>query len=122
MTAHIVFRDVDPDHPATQSATVIDDVIRREIGFTGLLFSDDLNMAALLGGIDDRARAAIAAGCDVVLHCNGKLNEMVDVASAVGHLGADSLARWQRAALFKSGPQAFDSEAAMAELSTYLPT
>jgi beta-N-acetylhexosaminidase len=69
MTAHVVYAAVDPDEPATTSATVIADVIRGTIGFTGLLMSDDVSMQALSGSIAARTRAALAAGCDVALHC-----------------------------------------------------
>ena len=81
MTAHIVFRELDPDHPATTSRTIIDTVIRREIGFDGLLLSDDLSMQALKGSLGERAAAASAAGCDMLLHCNGVLDEARAVAA-----------------------------------------
>ena len=82
MTAHIVYRELDPDHPATTSRIVIDAVIRREIGFDGLLLSDDLSMQALKGSLGERASAASAAGCDLLLHCNGVLDEARAVAAA----------------------------------------
>ncbi len=81
MTAHVVYDSIDPQRPATTSPKVIRDVIRGEIGFDGLLMSDDLSMQALDGPLDVRARAALFAGCDVVLHCNGKMDEMKLVAS-----------------------------------------
>jgi len=74
MTAHVVFSAVDAAHPATTSAKMIERVIRGSIGFQGLLMSDDVSMNALAGSIAERTRAAFAAGCDVVLHCNGKLD------------------------------------------------
>tara|TARA_R100000005_G_scaffold96248_1_gene81747 strand:+ start:1797 stop:2840 length:1044 start_codon:yes stop_codon:yes gene_type:complete len=80
MTSHIVFEEIDPHHPATQSAIVIDEVIRGEIGFDGLLLSDDINMQALSGALGERAEKALAAGVDIVLHCSGKLDEMREVA------------------------------------------
>lgn len=86
MTAHIVYTAVDRDHPATLSRRVIDGVIRGAIGFDGLLLSDDLSMRALPGDLGARAGAALAAGCDVVLHCNGILAEMAEVAAAAGTL------------------------------------
>jgi beta-N-acetylhexosaminidase len=83
MTAHVVYTAIDPIAPATTSVTVVRDVIRHAIGFHGLLMSDDISMGALSGSISERSRAAIAAGCDVVLHCNGELAEMQEVAAAV---------------------------------------
>ena len=80
MTAHVVFSAIDPAHPATTSATIIEQVIRGVIGFQGLLMSDDVSMNALAGSIAERTRAIVAAGCDMVLHCNGKLDEMREVA------------------------------------------
>ncbi len=73
MTAHVVYSAIDPDQPATTSRMVIDRVIRGAIGFDGLLMSDDLDMKALSGSLAERARASIAAGCDVVLQCHGGL-------------------------------------------------
>jgi beta-N-acetylhexosaminidase len=86
MTAHIVYSALDPDRPATLSPTVIEDVIRKTIGFDGVLVSDDLSMQALGGSLGERATGAMAAGCDLVLHCNGKPDEMKDVADAIGTL------------------------------------
>ena len=80
MTAHVVFSALDPAQPATTSATIIRQVIRGVIGFQGLLMSDDVSMNALAGSIAERTRAIVNAGCDMVLHCNGKLDEMRDVA------------------------------------------
>ena len=76
MTAHVVFSALDPAQPATTSATIIRQVIRGVIGFQGLLMSDDVSMNALAGSIAERTRAIVNAGCDMVLHCNGKLDEM----------------------------------------------
>ena len=81
MTAHVVFTAIDPIAPATTSATMVREVIRDSIGFQGLLMSDDLSMGALSGTLGERTRAALAAGCDVVLHCNGELDEMQAVAA-----------------------------------------
>jgi beta-N-acetylhexosaminidase len=93
MTAHIVYDAVDPTHPATLSSTVIADVIRTWIGFDGLLVSDDLSMQALGGTLGGRASGALAAGCDVVLHCNGRLDEMQDVAGSIGPLSDAAIDR-----------------------------
>jgi len=83
MTAHVVYTAIDPIAPATTSVTLVRDVIRGWLGFDGLLMSDDISMGALSGSIEARARAAIAAGCDVVLHCSGEIAEMQAVASVV---------------------------------------
>ena len=83
MTAHVVYRAIDPIAPATTSVTVVREVIRERLGFCGLLMTDDISMGALSGSIAERSRAAIAAGCDMVLHCNGALDEMCAVAAAV---------------------------------------
>lgn len=91
MTAHLVFAAVDP-LPATQSPRMIR-LIREEIGFRGLLMTDDLNMQALRGTLGERAARSIAAGCDVALHCNGDLAEMAAVAAAAGEMGPAALAR-----------------------------
>ncbi len=85
MTAHMVFSAVD-DAPATVSAPLIERVIRGEIGFDGVLFSDDLSMEALGGTLAERAAASLAAGCDLVEHCNGNLDEMKGMADAIGPL------------------------------------
>jgi beta-N-acetylhexosaminidase len=82
MTAHVVYAAIDAKRPATVSPTVIDEVIRGRIGFDGLLLTDDLSMSALSGSLGARTSAAIAAGCDIALHCNGKLPEMEEVAGA----------------------------------------
>lgn len=95
MTAHIVFTAIDPGRPATQSPLVIEQVIRGTIGFRGLLFSDDLSMEALDGPITRRATASLAAGCDLALHCNGKLGETEAVLEAVPPLPASTAARLQ---------------------------
>ena len=83
MTAHVVYTAIDAVHPATTSHRVITEIIRGDIGFAGLLMSDDLSMNALQGTLGERAAAAIAAGCDIALHCNGDLGEMRAVADAV---------------------------------------
>jgi beta-N-acetylhexosaminidase len=92
MTAHIVFAAYDAEYPATQSPRMIR-VIREEIGFQGLLMTDDLNMQALSGNLGQRTRAAIAAGCDIALHCKGDLAEMQAVAAEAGDMRPDTRAR-----------------------------
>src|SRR5262249_59813206 len=81
MTAHVVFTSLDPGAPATTSAIMIGEVIRRVIGFAGALMSDDISMGALSGTIAERSRHAVAAACALVLHCNGRLAEMLMVAA-----------------------------------------
>lgn len=96
MTGHIVFQAIDPDRPATLSATVIGEVIRGEIGFDGVIVSDDLSMGALEGPIGRRAADAVAAGCDLALHCNGVLAEMEAVAGSVPPIGDATHSRLKR--------------------------
>jgi beta-N-acetylhexosaminidase len=105
MTAHVVFTTFDPDLPATTSATMIEEVIRGFIGFDGVLMSDDISMGALSGSIAQRTRAAFAAGCDIVLHCNGNMQEMEDVASESSQIRGDT-ARRTEAALQRRRPAA----------------
>jgi beta-N-acetylhexosaminidase len=116
MTAHVVFSALDPAHPATTSATIIEQVIRGVIGFQGLLMSDDVSMNALAGSIAERTQAIIGAGCDMVLHCNGKLDEMREVARQTPELSGKALERAKRALAQRRPPQAFDRLAARAEL------
>jgi beta-N-acetylhexosaminidase len=96
MTAHVVYPALDPDNVATLSPAAIG-AIRGEIGFDGLLMTDDICMGALGGTLADRSRAALAAGCDVILHCNGDLSEMVIVAQAAGAMPDAAMARAERA-------------------------
>jgi beta-N-acetylhexosaminidase len=118
MTAHVVFAALDPDHPATTSRSVIRQVVRGEIGFDGLLLSDDLSMKALSGDFESRARDALAAGCDVVLHCNGAMAEMAAVAKGARPL-AGAAARRAKAALGRlaTAPEPFDVEAGRARFA-----
>jgi beta-N-acetylhexosaminidase len=116
MTAHVVFSALDPAQPATTSATIIEQVIRGVIGFQGLLMSDDVSMNALAGSIAERTRAILTAGCDMVLHCNGKLDEMREVAAETPELSGMALERARRALASRRAPQAFDRLAARAEL------
>jgi beta-N-acetylhexosaminidase len=116
MTAHIVFSALDPVHPATTSATIIEHVIRGVIGFQGLLMSDDVSMNALSGSIAERTRAIYAAGCDLVLHCNGKLDEMGEVAAEAPELSGRALERAERALASRKTPQPFDRGKARTEL------
>src|ERR1043166_6005468 len=116
MTAHVVFSAIDPAQPATTSATIIRRVIRGVIGFQGLLMSDDVSMNALAGSLAERTRAIVNAGCDMVLHCNGKLDEMRDVARETPELAGEALDRAARALASRRAPEPFDRQAARAEL------
>jgi beta-N-acetylhexosaminidase len=120
MTAHVVFSALDPVQPATTSATIIQQVIRGVIGFQGLLMSDDVSMNALAGSIAERTRAIFTAGCDMVLHCNGKLDEMREVARATPELSGQGLERARRALASRQAPQPFDRPAARAELDALI--
>jgi beta-N-acetylhexosaminidase len=93
MTCHVLFSAWDPEKPATISRSVINDVIRGDIGFDGLLLSDDLAMEALDGSIASRASAAIEAGCDIALYCGGSLGEMIEIATALPQAGPVTCAR-----------------------------
>lgn len=97
MTAHLLYPAWDGERCATLSSTVIGEVIRRQIGFEGLLVSDDLTMEALKGSLAERAEAAIRAGCDLVLQGSGKLADNEAVAAALGPIGEAALARLDRA-------------------------
>ena len=100
MTAHVVYAAIDACNPATTSRTVITDIIRGEIGFDGLLMSDDVNMQALSGSLAARAEAALAAGCDIILHCSGIMEEMREVAAVCPALEGQSLKRAEAAMAF----------------------
>jgi beta-N-acetylhexosaminidase len=110
MTAHIVYMAIDPTAPATLSERVISQTIRGEIGFDGVLVSDDLSMQALGGEVAERASRALAAGCDLVLHCNGDRREMEAIAAATGPIWPPTAARLARAEAIgrASGPRHFD--------------
>jgi beta-N-acetylhexosaminidase len=120
MTAHVVFSALDPAHPATTSATIVRQVIRGVIGFQGLLMSDDVSMNALAGSVAERTRAIFAAGCDMVLHCNGKLEEMREVAAETLELSGEALQRAGRALSARKAPQAFDRAVGRRELDALI--
>lgn len=120
MTAHVVYTDIDPDRPATTSSEVISRVIRGYIGFDGLVLSDDIGMSALSGAMGLRARAALAAGCDVVLHCSGVMDEMIAVAGSVAPMNDASDERFRRARDMVRTPEAFDVAAADHHISELL--
>ncbi|SLN12692.1 Beta-hexosaminidase [Pseudoruegeria aquimaris] len=119
MSAHIVFEAIAPDGPATTSPAMVR-LIRDEIGFGGLLMTDDLSMEALSGTVAERARAALAAGCDMILHCNGKLPEMEAVAAEAGRLEGAALARAEAALAARRAPEPVDLDALRAEHAALL--
>jgi beta-N-acetylhexosaminidase len=112
MTAHIIYMAIDPAAPATLSPRIICNVIRGEIGFAGVLVSDDLSMQALGGAVGERARQGLAAGCDLVLHCNGKPAEMEEIAAAAPALSAAAVERLARAEAMRREPDGFDRQEA----------
>lgn len=116
MTAHIIFAAYDADHPATQSPEMIR-VIRQEIGFQGLLMTDDLNMQALSGSLGQRTRAAMNAGCDIALHCKGDMAEMLQVAAEAGDMRPDTQARAVAALARRSPSDTVDIAALEADLA-----
>ncbi|MGZ8408658.1 MAG: beta-N-acetylhexosaminidase [Hyphomicrobium sp.] len=120
MTAHVVFSALDPLSPATTSPIVIGAVIRGAIGFRGLLVSDDICMAALGGSVDARASAALGAGCDIVLHCNGALTEMEAVAAACPPISSNVQAKLLRAETMRLRPGTFDRTAAATRLAALM--
>lgn len=117
MTAHIVFTAIDPGLPATTSTIMIAQVIRGFIGFSGALMSDDVSMGALPGPIGERVRQSLAAGCDLILHCNGKLAEMQEIAASCPELDGAAQQRATRALASRHPPEATDLEAARAEFA-----
>jgi beta-N-acetylhexosaminidase len=122
MTAHIVYADIDPDHPATTSREVVERVIRGEIGFDGLLMTDDLSMKALSGTFRQRGESSISAGCDVLLHCNGNRQEMHQVAEAAPELAEKALTRAQSAERARDNVESFDPVDGESRLNAMLET
>ena len=116
MSAHLLYTAIDPRRPATMSSIVVQEVMRGEIGFDGLIMSDDLSMKALKGPFDERAAAVIEAGLDIVLHCNGDLEEARAVASATPVLSGASLRRAKSALAAIAPPKPFDVELGEGEL------
>ena len=120
MVAHVVYTDIDPQHPASVSPTVIGDIVRGHIGFDGVLFSDDLSMQALSGTLGQRTAAVLAAGCDVALHCNGQMAEMRDVVAHGRPLDSDAQRRWSAAAALVANAPPTDIKAMRAEFDRLL--
>lgn len=120
MTAHVIYTALDAKAPATLSPTVIGEVVRRGIGFDGLLVSDDLSMRALSGRFAERTRAALDAGCDVVLHCNGEMAEMADVAGAVRPMTDDAWRRYRAGEALRHPPKPYNRATATSRLAEIL--
>lgn len=120
MTAHIIYSDIDPDQCATTSPKVISEVIRGEIGFDGLLMSDDASMKALSGDFAARARSIISAGCDVTLHCNGDMDEMRAIASASRVLSGEAKRRADRVTASIQTPDNSDEAALREEFASLM--
>ncbi|WP_421912684.1 beta-N-acetylhexosaminidase [Mesorhizobium sp.] len=119
MTAHVIYSAIDPKNPATTSGKLIDEIIRREIGFDGLLVSDDTSMKALSGDFPTKAASILAAGCDLVLHCNGVFEEMVGIASRTKGLEGTSLHRADRALTYIKNRDRAEEAEIRAEFATY---
>lgn len=117
MSAHIVFPQAGPE-PATQNPRMID-IIRQDIGFGGLLMTDDISMEALSGTVAERSAASLAAGCDVVLHCNGDAAEMQAVVDASGTMTVDAQARADAALALRKDPDDVDIPGLEAEFAAY---
>jgi beta-N-acetylhexosaminidase len=120
MTCHVVFSQIDPDAPATLSSEVIVNVIRRRIGFDGLLMTDDISMKALSGDFRGLASRAIGAGCDIVLHCNGEMAEMAEIAAGVPELSGEPRRRADAALARRPAPEAIDRPALEARFDELL--
>jgi beta-N-acetylhexosaminidase len=118
MTSHLVFETLS-DRPATIDPAMIR-LIREEIGFGGLLMTDDISMQALSGTVAERGTKALAAGCDLVLHCNGKMDEMVTLPDALGPMSPAAQARADAALALRRAPNPIDIPAAEAELASLM--
>jgi beta-N-acetylhexosaminidase len=121
MTSHVLYKAIDPERPATTSPVIIEDIIRGELGFAGVLVSDDLSMEALRGDLGDRAKRARAAGCDLALHCNGRLDEMRAVAAVAGSISNATATRLARTPAAMS-PAPMNIASAEARLDQLLAT
>lgn len=120
MSAHVVYHDIDPENPATQSREVIA-MIRGELGFHGLLMTDDISMQALSGSLTERSLRALAAGCDMILHSSGNTAEMQQIAAGIGPLDHAAQARADGAMACRRAPLAIDISAAEAEFHALMP-
>ncbi len=117
MTGHLVFPAIDPDRPATTSPRIVEEVIRGYIGFDGVLVGDDLSMEALHGTIAERAGATLASGCDLALHCNGKMEEMLTLQAVVPEI---SMATKKRLSYAKPKAAPADRQVLLARLGALM--
>ena len=122
MTAHVVYTAIDPENPATLSRKIVRHVVRKVIGFQGLLMTDDLSMKALPGSHSQKAKAAYDAGVDMLLHCNGVLEEMQEVGASAIELTPKTARRAKAALKLKRKPQPFDEKQAQADLDALSET
>ena len=120
LTSHVCYTALDAARPGTLSKAVIEEAVRGAIGFDGLLFSDDLSMGALTGPVGARAAAALAAGCDLALHCNGKRDEMEEVVAAVPRLAGPARERFDRMQSARQQPDSFDEADGRRELDALM--
>lgn len=119
MTAHVLYTAIDPKNVATFSPKAIR-MIREEIGFDGVLMSDDFSMKALQGSFAERVRRTMEAGCDLALHCNGTMKEMEEIAAHVPPLSAETLRRLEKVDAMTHAPKPFKAEASLARLEQLL--
>jgi beta-N-acetylhexosaminidase len=120
MTAHVIYEALDKENPATLSRKVIKNIVRKLIGFDGLLMTDDLSMKALGGTFQEKAEKALAAGCDMLLHCNGVMDEMEQVAAAAAPLTGKAMRRAKTALRAKRKPLPYDKKQALNDLEAIL--
>ncbi|HKN29073.1 MAG TPA: beta-N-acetylhexosaminidase [Roseiarcus sp.] len=120
MTAHVVYSALDRERPATTSPIVIRDIMRGEIGYDGLIMSDDVSMKALRGSYEDRTKAIFDAGLDLVLHCNGDLDDAGAVSSAAPELSGGALRRAEAALAARRPPQEFDRKETEAKFAAIM--
>ncbi|HTM95413.1 MAG TPA: glycoside hydrolase family 3 N-terminal domain-containing protein, partial [Croceibacterium sp.] len=119
MTSHVLYTAWDADNPATQSPIVIDRIIRKRIGFSGLLLTDDIDMQALSGPVPERSAKALAAGCDLVLNCWAKMDDMIGIADTCPAMLPETAARLERA-LAVTGEASGDREHLIAKRDSLL--
>ncbi|MYG51102.1 MAG: beta-N-acetylhexosaminidase [Rhodospirillaceae bacterium] len=120
MTAHVIYAALDATAPATLSELMVSTIIRTQIGFQGLLLSDDLSMQALEGPLERRARQCRIAGCDIALHCNGVMEEMIQVVDGAGQMNDAGLKRVEAGRAMLGTLDDFDREAARARVAALL--
>ena len=120
MTGHLLYPALDAVEPATTSTTIIETIIRGQIGFKGLLMTDDISMQALQGDIGERTRKALEAGCDVVLHCNARQEEMALAVANAGPMSEAATTRAVAGLALRRPPEPFDGAEAMARLTALL--